>query len=42
MNAALEAQKEAQRLQKSQESEFDKQKALYLQQIEHLNQKTQQ
>lgn len=42
MNASLEKQKEIGRLQKANESEFDKQKALYLQQIEHLTQKTQQ
>lgn len=36
MNQALEKQKEAARTIKASESEFDKQKALYLQQIEHL------
>ena len=42
MNASLEKQKEIARIQKASESEFDKQKALFLQQIEHLKQKTTQ
>ena len=42
MNASVEKAKEATRYQRTQESEFDKQKALYLQQIEHLQQKTAQ
>ena len=41
MNLSLEKQKEIARIQKASESEYDKQKALYLQQIEHLTQKTQ-
>ena len=40
MNSAMEQQKESQRVKVASESEFDKQKALYLQQIEHLTQKT--
>ena len=39
MNQSLEKQKEIARLSKTSESEYDKQKALYLQQIEHLTQK---
>ena len=42
MNQSLEKQKEIARMQRQSESEYDKQKALYLQQIEHLTQKTQQ
>ena len=42
MNQSLEKQKEIARMQKAAESEYDKQKALYLQQIEHLTQKTTQ
>jgi len=42
MNSSLEKQKEIARIQKASESEYDKQKALYLQQIEHLTQKTNQ
>ena len=42
MNQSLEKQKDIARMQKASESEYDKQKALYLQQIEHLTQKTQQ
>ena len=42
MNSALEQQKEIQREKVASDSEFDKQKALYLQQIDHLTQKTQQ
>jgi len=42
MNQSLEKQKEIARMQRQSESEYDKQKALYLQQIEHLSQKTQQ
>ena len=41
MNASLEKQKDIARMQKASESEYDKQKALYMQQIEHLTQKTQ-
>ena len=41
MNQALEKEKESNRVKIASESEFDKQKALYLQQIEHLTQKTQ-
>lgn len=41
MNQSLEKQKEIARMQKTSESEYDKQKALYQQQIEHLTQKTQ-
>ena len=41
MNLSLEKQKEIARIQKASESEYDKQKALYLQQIEHLTQKVQ-
>ena len=37
----FEKQKEIVRMQKASESEFDKQKALFQQQIEHLQQKTQ-
>ena len=40
MNQSLEKQKDIARMQKASESEYDKQKALYLQQIEHLTQKT--
>lgn len=40
MNESIERQKEVARIQKNNESEFDKQKALYVQQIEHLTQKT--
>jgi hypothetical protein len=40
MNSALEKEKESNRVKIASESEFDKQKALYLQQIEHLTQKT--
>ena len=36
MNSALEQQKEIQREKVASDSEFDKQKALYLQQIDHL------
>lgn len=42
MNQSLEKQKEIARLQKASESEFDKQKALFVQQIEHLTQKVTQ
>jgi len=38
MNEATEKEKEIQRTKVASESEFDKQKALYLQQIEHLTQ----
>lgn len=38
MNEAMEKEKETQRTKVASESEFDKQKALYLQQIEHLTQ----
>ena len=38
MNEAIEKEKEIQRTKVASESEFDKQKALYLQQIEHLTQ----
>ena len=40
MNSAFEDQKSKEREKIANESEFDKQKALYLQQIEHLTQKT--
>lgn len=40
MNTAFEDQKSKEREKIANESEFDKQKALYLQQIEHLTQKT--
>ena len=40
MNQSLEKQKDIARMQKASESEYDKQKALYMQQIEHLTQKT--
>ena len=42
MNASLEKQKEIARVQKASESEYDKQKALYVQQIEHLTQRNTQ
>ena len=42
MNMSLEKQKEITRTQKASESEYDKQKALYVQQIEHLTQKVTQ
>ena len=42
MNLSIEKQKEITRLQRTSESEFDKQKALFQQQIEHLKQKTAQ
>ena len=42
MNQSLEKQKETSRRQQASESEFDKQKALFMQQIEHLTQKTNQ
>lgn len=41
MTASLEKQKDIARMQKASESEYDKQKALFMQQIEHLSQKTQ-
>ena len=37
MNAAVDQQKDTHREKIASESEFDKQKALYLQQIEHLS-----
>ena len=40
MNNALELQKESNRVKTAAESEFDKQKALFEQQITHLTQKT--
>lgn len=36
MNLSLEKQKEIARMQKADASEYDKQKALFMQQIEHL------
>lgn len=42
MNESIERSKEVGKQQRNNESEFDKQKALYVQQIEHLTQKTAQ